>query len=91
MLKQVGRITTTTFKGLIKSNDLKGRNRGLFEIRTKSHYVMKDKNNGVFIKETVKPQQLIHSSTLFRLSVLRNEHPDYKKHGSNTSNIKNTR
>jgi hypothetical protein len=32
MLRQVVRITTATFKGLIMSNDLKGRNRGLFEI-----------------------------------------------------------
>ena len=32
MLQQVVRISTVTFKGLIMSNDLKGRNRGLFEI-----------------------------------------------------------
>jgi hypothetical protein len=55
MLKQVVRIITTTFKGLIISNDLKGRNRGLFEIRTKSHFVMKDKRIGVFIRAAVKP------------------------------------
>ena len=32
MLQQAVRITTATFKGLNMSNDLKGRNRGLFEI-----------------------------------------------------------
>ena len=46
-------------------------------------------SNRVFIKEAVKPQQFSHSLTLYRLSVLRNEHLDYKKYGPNTSNIKN--
>ena len=71
MLKQVVRITTTTFKWLIISNDLKGRNRGLFEIRTNLHFVMKDKKKRVFIQAVAKPQQLIYSLTLYRLSVLR--------------------
>ena len=46
MLEQVVRITTTTIKGLIITNDLKGRNRCLFEIRIKLQFVRKDNKEG---------------------------------------------
>jgi hypothetical protein len=54
MLQHVVRIITTTFKELIISNDLKESKRGLFETRTKSQFVRKDKKERSICKAAVK-------------------------------------
>jgi hypothetical protein len=90
MLQHVVRIITTTFKELIINNDLKGRNRGLFEIRTKSQFVRKNKKERSIYKgscQTATTHSFVDTVSTdspqkrtFLLQKIRLEYEKHQKH-----------